>query len=103
MLLGQTLAGMQVWDVRRCLQAARTLPGCDRSSIELWGRGGMASVVTLASLYEPSIGQLNLSGYPQNDKEQPAYLNVSRIVTPKQILGLAAMRAKVNLLDQKSD
>ena len=103
MLLGQTLAGMQVWDVRRCLQAARTLPGFDRSSIELWGRGGMASVVTLASLYEPSIGQLNLSGYPQNDKEQPDSLNVSRIVTPKQILGLAAMRAKVNLLDQKSD
>ena len=101
MLLGQTLAGMQVWDVRRCLQATRTLPGSDKATIELWGRGGMASVVALASLYEPLIGKLNLSEYPQNDKEQPDYLNISRIVTPKEILGLAAMRSKVNLQDQK--
>ena len=57
----------------------------------------MASVVSLASLYEASINQLNLTEYPQNDKEQPDYLNISRIVTPKQILGLAALRSKVNL------
>jgi dienelactone hydrolase len=101
MLLGQTLAGMQVWDVRRCLQVARTLPGCDKATIELWGRGGMASVVALASLYEPFIGQLNLSQYPKNDKEQPDYLNISRIVTPKQILGLAAMRSMVVFPDKK--
>ena len=71
------------------------------ANVELWGRGGMSSVVTLAALYEPFIGQLNISQYPQNDKEQPDYLNISRIVTPKQILGLAAMRAKVKLLDKK--
>jgi len=101
MLLGQTLAGMQVWDVRRCLQATRTLPGCGSAALQLWGKGDMASVVSLASLYEPSIGQLNLTGYPQNDKEQPDYLNISRIVTPGQILELAALRTKVNLQDQK--
>jgi hypothetical protein len=61
----------------------------------------MASVVSLASLYEPSISQLNLTGYTQNDKEQPDYLNISRIVTPGQILDLAALRTKVNLQDQK--
>jgi hypothetical protein len=101
MLLGQTLAGMQVWDVRRCLQATRTLPGCDKAGLQLWGRGNMASVVSLASLYEASINQLNLTEYPQNDKEQPDYLNISRIVTPKQILGLAALRSKVNLQDEQ--
>jgi hypothetical protein len=101
MLLGQTLAGMQVWDVRRCLQATRTLPGCDKAGFQLWGRGDMASVVSLASLYEESINQLNLTEYPRNDKEQPDYLNISRIVTPGQILDLAAMRLKVNLQDEK--
>ena len=100
MLLGQTLSGMQVWDVRRCLQTTRTLPGCDKADLQLWGRGDMASVVSLASLYEPSIGQLNLTQYPKNDKEQPDYLNISRIVTPSQILDLAAMRTKVNLQDE---
>ena len=90
-----------MWDVRRCLQATRTLPGCGKAALQLWGSGDMASVVSLASLYEPSIGQLNLTGYPKNDKEQPDYLNISRIVTPGQILDLAAMRTKVNLQDEK--
>ncbi|MBC8326933.1 MAG: acetylxylan esterase [Verrucomicrobia subdivision 3 bacterium] len=101
MLLGQTLAGMQVWDVRRCLQAVQALPGFERSRTELWGKGNMASVVTLASLYEPFIGRLNLSEYPKDDKVQPDYLNISRIATPKQILGLAALRSSVHLLDKK--
>ena len=99
MLLGQTLAGMQVWDVRRCVQTVRELGHA--SPLTLWGYGETASHVALASLYEKGITQINLSNYPQNDKEQPDYLNISRIVTPKQILGLAAMRAKVNLLDKK--
>ena len=97
----QAYASMQVWDVRRCLQTARALPGCGKATVQLWGRGDMASVVSLASLYEPSIGQLNLTEYPQNDKEQPDYLNISRIVTPRQILDLAAMRSKVNLQDEQ--
>jgi len=101
MLLGQTLAGMQVWDIRRCLQVTRSLPGFNKAAIQLWGRGDMASMVSLASLYEPSIDQLNLTKYPQNDKEQPDYLNISRIVTPKQILDLAAQRSKVNLQDKQ--
>ena len=99
MLLGQTMAGMQVWDVRRCLQTTRTLPGCGKAALQLWGRGNMASVVSLASLYEPSIGKLNLTDYPKNDKEQPDYLNISRIITPGQILDLAARRTKVDLQD----
>jgi len=101
MLLGQTLAGMQVWDVCRCLQATRTLPGFGKAALQLWGKGDMASVVSLASLYGPTVGKLNLTNYPKNDKEQPDYLNISRIVTPGQILGLAALRTKVNLQDQK--
>jgi len=100
MLLGQTLAGMQVWDVCRCLQATRTLPGFGKAALQLWGKGDMASVVSLASLYGPTVGKLNLTNYPKNDKEQPDYLNISRIVTPGQILGLAALRTKVNLQDQ---
>ncbi len=37
MLLGQTLAGMQVWDVRRCLQVVRSFSSYDQVPIELWG------------------------------------------------------------------
>ena len=99
MLLGQTLAGMQVWDVRRCLQVIRTLPGCQKISAQLWGVGEMASIVTLASLYESNIGQLHLKQYPTDDKSQPDFLNISRIVTPNQILTLAREKATIHHLD----
>ena len=99
MLLGQTLAGMQVWDVRRCLQVVRSFSSYDQMPIELWGCGEMASIIALAALYEPKIAQINVRRYSKNDKEQPDYLNISRLVTPTQILKLVEQRAKVNLLD----
>ena len=99
MLLGQTLAGMQVWDVRRCLQVVRSFSSYDQVPIELWGCGEMASIIALAALYEPKIAQINVRRYSKNDKEQPDYLNISRLVTPIQILKLVEQRAKVNLLD----
>jgi hypothetical protein len=59
----------------------------------------MASIVTLASLYESNIGQLHLKQYPTDDKSQPDFLNISRIVTPNQILTLAREKATIHHLD----
>jgi hypothetical protein len=43
----------------------------------------------------------HVKGYPENDKVQPDYLNISRIATPAQILELTRQRSQVNVLDQK--
>jgi len=92
MLLGQTLAGMQVWDVRRCVQVLREL-GYD-CPITLSGEGNAASLISLAALYE-KIETVSVKNYPKNDKVQPDYLNISRIVTPAQVLDLVRQRAKL--------
>jgi dienelactone hydrolase len=92
MLLGQTLAGMQVWDVRRCVQVLREL-GYD-CPITLSGEGNAASLISLAALYE-KIETVSVENYPKNDKVQPDYLNISRIVTPAQVLALVRQRAKL--------
>ncbi len=93
MLLGQTLAGMQVWDVRRCVQVLREL-GYD-CPITLKGDGDAASLVSLASLYE-KVEKVSVLNYPKDDKTQPDYLNISRIVTPAQVLDLVRQRSKLN-------
>ena len=93
MLLGQTLAGMQVWDVRRCVQVLREL-GYD-CPITLKGGGDAASLVSLASLYE-KVETVSVLNYPKDDKTQPDYLNISRIVTPAQVLDLVRQRSKLN-------
>ena len=98
MLLGQTLAGMQVWDVRRCVRLVQDLGyACP---VTLWGYDTTSSQVALAALFE-QIATVHVKGYPENDKVQPDYLNISRVATPAQILELTRQRSQVNVLDQK--
>ncbi len=101
MLLGQTLAGQQVWDVRRCIRTLRTLENYAEAPLELWGYGNTASHVTLASLFEKDIRKLNLRDYPATDREQPDYLNISRFATQTQLLNLAKRKTEVKIVGQK--
>ena len=101
MLLGQTVAGQQVFDVRRCIRTLRTLERCADAPLELWGAGESASLVTLASLFEKDIRKLNLRDYPATDREQPDYLNISRFATPTQLLNLAKRKTEVEILGKK--
>jgi len=103
MLLGQTLAGQQVWDVRRCIRALRTLKHCAAAPLELWGTGNSASLVTLASLFEKDIRQLNLRNYPTTDRDQADFLNISRFATPAQLLELAKRKTEIKALDQATN
>ena len=103
MLLGQTLAGQQVWDVRRCIRALRTLERCAGAPLELWGTGDSASLVTLASLFEKKISRLNLRGYPATDREQPDFLNISRFATTAQLLDMAKRKTEVKALGQAAN
>src|SRR5204862_1847580 len=59
-LIGQTLEGMQVWDVRRAIQAIRTLPKDKQTPLWLQADGRMAAVALYASLFEPQIASLDL-------------------------------------------
>ena len=94
MLLGQTLAGMQVYDVRRAVQLTRELG--HNAPLTVWGYGETASHVALVALYEKGIQKINLTKYPKDDKAQPDYLNISRIVSPNDILRLARKNVRVN-------
>ena len=98
MLLGQTLAGMQVWDVRRCVRLIQEL-GYE-CPVTLWGYDSTSSQVALAALYE-EISTVHVKGYPKDDKAQPDYLNISRLATPAQVLEWVGQRTKVNVLDRK--
>src|SRR5205814_1593083 len=54
-LLGQTLAGQRVWDIRRGLAVLRGLD--DLQGVPLWlqGKGEMAGLVLYAALFEPEV------------------------------------------------
>ncbi len=97
MLLGQTLAGMQVWDVRRAAQAARQVEGLAGVPLHFHASSEMTEVTAFAAIFEPGVESLTLAHAPRADKEAPDFLNWSRIVTPQQLLILAQDRCKVNV------
>ena len=97
MLLGQTIDGMRVWDVRRAIQAVRELPEAKNSPLELTGRNQMAGVALYASLYEPNLAKLTLVDLPASHREGPIFLNVTRYLDTPQAVAMAVERSPVRI------
>jgi hypothetical protein len=91
-LLGETLDGQRVWDIRRgiaCLQAVPELAG-----VPLWvqGHGTMAGEALYAALFEPGVSRIDLWHPPSSHREGPTFLNIRRILDMPQAVALAFPR-----------
>lgn len=96
-LLGQTLDGMRVWDVRRAAQALRAIDGFATPPLWLQGEREMAGIVLYASLFEPSIARLDLWSLPASHRNGPDLLNVQRVLDLPSTVALAAEQSKVRI------
>jgi dienelactone hydrolase len=103
MLLGQTLDGMRVWDVRRALQSTRALPELQNVPCWMQGEREMAGIVLYASLFEPDVARLDLWQLSHTHRNGPTFLNVLRVLDIPQAVALAAERSKVRIYQQKND
>ncbi|MHB8898055.1 MAG: alpha/beta hydrolase family protein [Thermoguttaceae bacterium] len=101
MLLGQTLEGMQVWDVRRAVQAVRTLEGLQDAPVEIEAAGQGAGLAVYAALFEPGIDRLELAKVPATHRDGPILLNVNRFLDMPQAVAMAAERTEVHTTDSK--
>ena len=64
LLLGQTLDGMRVWDIRQAIRALGTEYDLGERQLTLRASGPMAVDTLLAALYEPSNISLELAALP---------------------------------------
>ncbi|MBA4017886.1 MAG: acetylxylan esterase [Pirellula sp.] len=109
MLLGQTLAGQQVYDIRRAIQALHTLPELKDAKVTLVAEGPMAALAVYAALYEPSVDRLELTNVPRSHMPKdsaskdfaPALLNVLKYLDLPQAVAMAAVRATVVIYDDE--
>ncbi len=99
MLLGQTLDGMRVWDIRRAVGALRALPEFQTSPLAMRAAGSMGVNALYAGLFEPTIARLDLSSLPKSHRGGPDYLNVLRVLDIPEALELAGGRAQGSLRD----
>jgi hypothetical protein len=91
-LIGQTLDGQRVWDVRRavaCLRAVAELKGVP---LCLEGKKEMAGVALYAGLFEPGVARLDLWHPPASHRQGPTLLNVLRVLDMPQAVALAFPR-----------
>lgn len=102
-LLGQTLEGQQVYDVRRAIQALHTVPELKDAKVTLVADGPMAGVAVYAAIIEPSVDRLELTNLPSSHmpgeaKSQefgPPLLNVLKYLDLPEAVAMAAERATV--------
>ncbi len=92
MLLGQTLDGMRVWDIRRAIQAVHYVRADDKGKIELSADGTMAVNALYAALFEPNVRQLDLTRLPKSHTEGPDYLGVLKLCDIPQVLAAEKQR-----------
>jgi hypothetical protein len=102
LLLGQTLEGMQTWDVRRALETLRSLEIARGVPLTICGRDVMGGIALYASLFEPGIAELVLEELPATHRHGPIFLNVSRFLEMPQAVAMAAERLPVRLLKTSS-
>ncbi len=95
MLLGQTLDGMRVWDVRRAMQAVRSLDASKDANLSASGAGQAGVLALYASLFEPALAGIRLDNPPANHRDGPIFLNVSRYLHLPQTVAMAAERAPI--------
>jgi len=111
-LLGQTLDGMRVWDIRRAIQTLRAVGGLQETPLWLQAHRGMAADTLYASLFEENITRLDLHDLPvthngsiAGDPESvaPALLNVLRHLDLPQAAAMAAMRSRLVIYSENKE
>lgn len=93
MLLGQTLDGMRVWDVRRGIAAGERVAPHPATVPTFAARGDAASWLLWAlATSDDHPGTVELTAPPTSVRAGPAYLNLELILDMPQAVGLLAPR-----------
>ncbi|HEX5024694.1 MAG TPA: alpha/beta hydrolase family protein [Agriterribacter sp.] len=94
---GRTIASMRVYDVLRCLEVLRKMPGVHADNISVLAQGEMAAVAPYAALLDGNVKSLLIKNPPttQNAASEPngrgeaiEMLNCLRITDLPQVAGL---------------
>lgn len=97
MLLGQTLAGMQVWDIRRGLQVLRQAYPDYPQVLE--GAGADGGLLLWTALGQPGVSRLLLHDPPPGHAAGHDLLNAAKVIEPRQLVSLLlAEGTQVSLL-----
>ena len=99
MLLGQTLDGMRVWDIKRAITILGEIANLDGLPLGIEAEGAMAGHALYASLFsDQKIATLTFENLPRSHRgEGPDYLNILRTLDLPAAVAMAAESRDVSL------
>ena len=102
-LIGQTLDGQRVWDVRRAVACLKSVKEVKEAPLTLEAKGETAGVALYAALFEPDVAGLDLWNPPASHRHGPTFLNVLTVLDMPQALALALPRkVKLHVKDEEA-
>ena len=99
-LLGQSLDGMRVLDVKQAALGLKSIPGFEKTPLWIQSHRRMAGVALHASLFVPEVTRLDLHDLPSSHIEGPFLLNVRRYLDTPQVVAMAAERSRVVIFSE---
>jgi dienelactone hydrolase len=105
MLLGQTLDGMRLWDIRQAIKAWHVIDDTNVSRVPLWlqAKGQMAGLSVYAAIFDWNVKRLDLYDLPNSHRDGPTFLNVLRLTDIPDAVAHAANKAKVVIYDDRPE
>lgn len=102
-LIGETVDGQRVWDVRRGVQALQQIDGMKAVPVRLQAHGTMAGIALYTGLFEPLVRALDLSEPPSSHHRGPIFLNVRRHFDMPQAVAMALPRQMRLFVNDKGE
>jgi hypothetical protein len=103
MLLGESLEGMQAWDVLRAMQTIGSLGARTGRELTIRANGDLAAAALYASLRQGLPVSLELTSPPASHRSGAPFFHVLRYIDMPQVVALAAERSPVKLVDVNED
>jgi hypothetical protein len=97
MLLGQTLDGMRVWDIRRAVHAIHSVRVDDRAHVTLRAEKLMGVNALYAALYETNVKRVDLGKLPESHGIGPDYLGVLTVCDIPQVIDAVKEHCEVSV------
>ena len=102
-LLGQTLEGMQTWDIRQSVKALRQIKGMQKPQLWIQGEGQTAGCCLYAALFEKDIHRVDLHNLPSSHSEGPHFLNILRHTDIAEIIAHLASHSQVRIYQESQE
>ena len=92
LVLGRTLSQTRIHDARAAMHALRRLPQTRASSVVLRGADSTAEIALFATILEPGVTAVHVSGLPKERRKRLALLGLNRVIRDEDIPALVHPR-----------